>query len=125
MNKAQPRLAYAARQTSAGAPGVDLLRWPVLGRFLRWRWSRMALQLPLLLLAAVLVVHGLYGPEFAPKNLATLLSWVHFRGLLVLVLLFAGNFFCLGCPFMLPRELARWLFRPARNWPRGTGSSSL
>ena len=64
--------AYAARRADDDEPMVDLLRWPVVGRFLRWRHGRCALQLPLFLLAAVLVLHGLYGPDLAPKNLATL-----------------------------------------------------
>ena len=34
------------------------------------------------------------------------------------VLLLAGNFFCMACPFMLPRNLARRFVRPVRNWPR-------
>ena len=109
---------YTARRTTDEAPAVDLLRWPLLGRLLRWRRARLLLQVPLLLLAAVLVWHGLFGPELAPKNLATLVTWVHSRGLLVLVLLVAGNFFCFGCPFLLPRELARRFFRPVRSWPR-------
>jgi ferredoxin len=47
------------------------------------------------------------------------LSWVHFRGALVLILLGAGNFFCLSCPFMLVRDFARRFFQPRLNWPRG------
>lgn len=65
-----------------------------------------------------MVLHGLFGPTLAPKNLATTLSWVHFRGALVFVLLIAGNFFCLACPFMLVRNFAHKFFKPVRNWPR-------
>jgi ferredoxin len=65
-----------------------------------------------------MILHGLFGPTLAPKNLATTLTWVQFRGALVLVLLLAGNFFCMACPFMLPRQLARRFVRPRRNWPR-------
>ena len=97
--------AYAARHQAEGALGFDVLRLPVLGRLLGWRWSRVVFQMPVLLVAAVLVWHGLFGPELAPKNLATLITWVHYRGLLVLALLAVGNFFCFGCPFLLPREL--------------------
>ena len=100
------------------APAVDLLRWPFLGRLLGWRHARTLLQIPLFVVAALMIAHGLFGPQLAPKNLATTLSWVHFRGALVLVLLLAGNFFCLACPFMLPRNLARRFIRPRRNWPR-------
>ncbi len=70
------------------------------------------------MVSVLMVLHGLFGPTLAPKNLATTASWVHFRGALVFVLLLAGNFFCLACPFMLPRRLARRLFRPRYNWPR-------
>jgi hypothetical protein len=96
----------------------DLLRVPVLGSFLRWRRSRMVLQTPVLLLSLVMIAHAFFGPDLAPKNLAALLSWVHFRGLVVLVLLLAGNFFCMACPFMLPRDLARRLIDPRWRWPR-------
>ena len=105
-------------QTGWQSVAVDVLRWPGVGRFLRWRHVRTALQVPLLLIAALMVLHGLMGPQMAPKNLATVLSWVYYRGVLILVLLVAGNFFCLACPFMLPGNLARRFFRPARLWPR-------
>jgi hypothetical protein len=95
----------------------DLLRVAGLGTFLRWRHSRTVLQIPVFLLAGVMILHGLFGPTLAPKNLATVLTWVHFRGVLVLVLLCAGNFFCLACPFMLVRNAARRLFRPRFDWP--------
>ena len=65
-----------------------------------------------------MILHGLFGPTLAPKNLATTVTWVHFRGALVFVLLFAGNFFCMACPFMLVRNAARKFFHPVRNWPR-------
>jgi ferredoxin len=71
-----------------------------------------------LLLAAVMIYDGLSGPQVGAMNLAGVLPWIHWRGLLVLGLLVAGNIFCMGCPFLLPRTLARrWL--PARwSWPR-------
>lgn len=76
------------------------------------------MQIPLFALAALMIVHGFLGPRLAPRNLSTLLTWVHYRGALVLVLLAAGNLFCMACPFMLPRALARRFFKPIRRWPR-------
>ena len=99
-------------------PNFDLLRVPGIGAFLRWRHSRTFLQVPLLILSVVMVLHGLFGPQLAPKNLATVLTWIHFRGALILVLLCAGNFFCLACPFMLVRQMARRFLKPRFNWPR-------
>ncbi|HEY4961004.1 MAG TPA: 4Fe-4S binding protein, partial [Terriglobales bacterium] len=94
------------------------MRVPGLGHLFRWRYARPLLQLPLLVVSVAMILHGLFGPSLAPKNLATTLSWLHFRGVLVLVLLCAGNFFCLACPFMLVRQMARRLFKPRFNWPR-------
>jgi cytochrome c oxidase assembly factor CtaG len=100
------------------APGFDLLRVPLLARFLKWRHARLALQLPLLALAAVLILDGLRGPQVGALNLAGVLPWIHWRGLVILSLLAAGNVFCMACPFLLPRTLARrWLPR-GRSWPR-------
>ena len=91
---------------------------PIIGRFLSWHHARTILQIPLFLISVAMILDGLLGPSLAPKNLATTLGWVHFRGLLVLVLLCAGNFFCLACPFMLIREVARRFFKPQLNLPR-------
>ena len=103
--------------TTPVAP-TDVLTWPVIGPVLRWRHARTALQLVLLALAAVLVAHGLLGPQLAPANLSTVLTWVHYRGLLIVVLLAAGNMFCTGCPFVLVRDAARRLHAPTARWPR-------
>ena len=97
---------------------MDLLRLPLIGSLLRWRHARTLLQIPLFIISAAMILHGLFGPPLAPRNLATTVTWVHFRGALVFVLLFAGNFFCLACPFMLVRNLARKFIHPVRNWPR-------
>ena len=96
----------------------DVLRWPVVGRALRWRHLRTITQIVLLLLAAVIVAHGLFGPDLAPKNLATVLTWIHYRGLLIGALLAAGNVFCGVCPMVFVRDLGRRVHRPARHWPR-------
>jgi ferredoxin len=99
-------------------PPFDLLLVPVLGRFLKWRHSRTLLQIPLLFVSIAMIFHGLFGPSLSPKNLATVLTWVHFRGALVLVLLCAGNFFCMACPFMLARNFMRRWIHPRFTWPR-------
>jgi hypothetical protein len=96
----------------------DLLDVPVLDRLLGWRHARTLLQIPLLAVSIVMIVQGLFGPTLSPKNLATVLTWVHFRGALVLAILCAGNLFCLACPFMLVRNgMRRWV-RPRFAWPR-------
>lgn len=98
--------------------GLDLTRVPLLGPLLRWRHARLVFQFPLLIVAGLILFDGFTGPQLAPENFATTLAWVHYRGLLVVALLLVGNLFCMGCPFMLPRALAKRLMRPTRRWPR-------
>ncbi|MBZ0292968.1 MAG: FesM [Anaerolineae bacterium] len=96
----------------------DVLRIPLIGRLLRWRWGRLVLQIPLLVAAALLVIDGFTGPQTAARNLATVGAWVHYRGLVVLILLLAGNLFCMGCPFTVTRTLAKRLSIRGRRFPR-------
>jgi polyferredoxin len=96
----------------------DLLAVPWLRRLLLWKHGRTAMQIVLFMLAAIMIVDGLAGTQLAARNTATVGAWVHYRGFIVLALLLAGNLFCAGCPFILPRKLARWLGRPTRRWPR-------
>jgi cytochrome c oxidase assembly factor CtaG len=114
------REARAARPlfpTSAAAR-FDLLRMPLLGRILRWPYFRRCAQVVMAVLALAVVVDGLLGPQMSPMNLAGVLPWTYWRGFAVIALLAAGNVFCMACPFMLPRDLARRWLRPHRRWPR-------
>ncbi len=79
----------------------------------------------MLVLAAAVVLDGLRGHQMAPMNMAGVLPWVHWRGFLVLALLIAGNWFCFACPFMLPREIGKRLFRGNRHWPPALRSKWL
>jgi cytochrome c oxidase assembly factor CtaG len=110
-------LALPARP-AASSSGFDLFRVPVLGPFLRWRHARVSLQLPLLFLSGLVIFDGLSGPAAGPMNLAGVLPWIHWRGLVVLGLLAAGNVFCFACPFMLPRTVARRWLPAGWSWPR-------
>ena len=97
---------------------VDLLRMPILGSILRYRYFRKCVQAAMFLLAAAVAIDGFLGPQIAPMNLAGVLPWTHWRGLAVIALLMAGNLFCMACPFTLPRDLARKIVPPRYRWPR-------
>ena len=101
----------------------DLLNLPVIGRFLRWKHARTSMQAVLLAVSALILYDGFWGPQLAPKNLAGVLPWVHWRGFVVLALLIAGNLFCMACPFMLPRRLAKKLFPANRPGPSSCAAS--
>ena len=97
---------------------MNILRLPLVGSFLRWRYARPALQLLLLLISLAVVLHGLFGPQLAPRNLATVLTSIHWRGFLIVAIVAVGNLFCTGCPMVLARDVSRRFFHPALRWPR-------
>jgi len=97
---------------------VDVRRLPVVGPIVRWRYFRRAVQALLLVAAAGVVVHGLFGPQIAPRNLSTVSTSIHWRGLLVIGLVAIGNIFCTACPMMLVRDAGRRVVSPRFTWPR-------
>jgi cytochrome c oxidase assembly factor CtaG len=98
--------------------GIDLVRLPVLGNFLRWKHARLTLQLLAGALAGIVIYDGLRGPQVASMNLAGVLPWIHWRGVVILGLLLAGNISCMACPLTLLKPLTRCWFPEGREWPR-------
>lgn len=96
----------------------DLLSLPLIGRALKWRYGRLLLQVPFLLVALLLIYDGFTGPDRAAENLATVVPWVHYRGVVIVALLLAGNLFCMGCPFTIPRTLGKRLSLSQRRFPQ-------
>ena len=96
----------------------NVLSLPIIGPLLRWRWGRLVFQILLLVVSGFLLYDGFSGPQFAPENLSTVVTWVHYRGLIVFGFLLFGNLFCMGCPFTIPRTLAKRWAISGRRWPQ-------
>ena len=103
----------------------DLLSVPIIGAALGRPRFRRAVQSVMFALALIVIADGLFGHQMSSMNLAGTLPWTHWRGLVVISLLAAGNFFCMACPFTLARDFGRrWL--PARwHWPKRLRSKWL
>ena len=81
--------------------------------------SRRMIQITLFLLAGLIVLDGLFGPESpSAENLASVLPWTYWRSFVVIGLLLIGNIFCAVCPFTLTRRLAAGLLGRPFQWPR-------
>jgi len=106
------------RPITAPTAKMDLLSLPLIGRLLSWTRFRHAAQLLMVLIALIVVIDGLFGHQMAAMNLAGVLPWTHWRGLTVLTLLAAGNFFCFACPFNFARQLGRRVLPARWSWPR-------
>ncbi len=94
------------------------MRLPILGKFLRWKHMRLTLQLLVGGLAGIVIYDGLHGPQVASMNLAGVLPWIHWRGIVILGLLLAGNISCMACPLTLLKPVTRRWFPATCEWPR-------
>jgi polyferredoxin len=110
--------APAAGKIHPAMQPFDLLRVPVIGAFLRARYGRQSLQAISLVVMCIVIADGFIGHPMAAMNLAGVLPWNVVRAGGVLGLLFAGNLFCMACPFTLPRDLARRLGWTRLRWPQ-------
>lgn len=125
---APPVQPQAGLRATPPPRGPDLISVLGLRRLLRWRYARLLFQLPLALLALLVLIDGFGGVQLAPRNLATTTVWLHYRGLVVIALLMVGNLFCSACPLMLTRGPARLLKRllPSElRWPTALRSKAL
>lgn len=118
MKVAESGRSHGIKRTQDARVAIPRVRAAV-GYIPQYRYFRRSIQVVMLLLAAVVVADGLFGPQVAPLNLAGILPWTYWRGLAVIALLAAGNLFCMACPFTLPRDLARRFVTPLFRWPRG------
>ncbi|MDE3199399.1 MAG: cytochrome c oxidase assembly protein, partial [Acidobacteriota bacterium] len=96
----------------------DLLRVPVAGTLLRSRFGRLALQVVAFVALAGVVWDGLRGTPLSSMNLSGAVAWNFIRPVCLVGVLLVGNFFCMACPFTVPRELARFLGLARFQWPR-------
>lgn len=111
--------------TARGPEGGDLLRAPVIGRWLKTPGFRLGVRLLVLLVLVAIVLDGFLGTPDAPMNLAGTLPWTHWRGAVVVGAIVVGNVACFGCPLIAPRSLLRRWIRPSRRWPAALRSKWL
>jgi len=102
-----PEKRASARRARKPRASIDLISLPIIGSILRWPHFRRSIQAVMFLLAMIVIVDGLFGPQMGAMNLAGVLPWTHWRGLSVIALLAVGNVFCMACPFNFVRDLGR------------------
>lgn len=111
-----------SRETESDSGGVNR---PGVRALLRARGFRRGAQLLSLVVALLVIIDGVRGPQMGAMNLAGVLPWTWVRTFVVFGLLAVANVFCFACPFMLPRELARRALPASRAWPRALRSKWL
>ncbi|MBI4635783.1 MAG: 4Fe-4S binding protein [Candidatus Rokubacteria bacterium] len=114
-------LYAVALRARTGAPlggALDLLSIPWLRRLLTSAKLQPSLQLPLLVLMAIVVYLGFADVQDGGTNLATKLTWTIWWAGIIFTFVLAGRVWCLACPFGALNEWASRLSDASRNLPR-------
>jgi len=84
-------------------------------------WPQLVLRLVVVSLFLMVIYAGIVGTPIAERNFATVVTWNLWWGGLIVLVFFAGTFWCGICPW---DSLAQWMVR-RRLWRRGPEASSL
>lgn len=121
---------YVAGVRARGAP--DLLAVPLIRRWFTSRLFQLALQLPVLVVTALVVVLGFADVQDPALNLATRLTWTLWWAGVVFTVVLAGRLWCVACPVGASNEWTarlsgarRRMARPFRNLWWATGAFIL
>ena len=112
------RLRATSRAARHGEP-LDLLSIPWLRALLTSRALQPALQVPMLVLMAVVIIVGLGDVQDGGVNLATKLTWTIWWAGVIFTFALLGRVWCLACPFGALNEWTSRLAAPLRRLPRG------
>lgn len=95
----------------------DLLRRPVIARFLRSRWYPSALQIPVFAVFGAILYFLFAASASAHDNLGSVLVWIVWWPLLPLILLLFGRFWCAVCPMSGLSDLVQRIVGQRRAVP--------
>ena len=93
-----------------------------LSRFVNWRGFQPLLQIPMLMLIAVIAYLGFFDIQDGAKNLATKLTWILWWPGIIFTFVLVGRLWCVMCPFGALNEWAANLSKPGRLFPKGLRS---
>jgi polyferredoxin len=100
----------------------NVLDIPWLRRFVTWKGFQPVLQIPTLVVIAVIAILGFSDIQDGAKNLATKLTWILWWPGIIFTFILVGRLWCVMCPFGSLNEWAANLFRPSRVFPKSLRS---
>ncbi len=92
-------LELAQKQNGFPLNRLDLFSYPKVKAALRSRFFRFSLQLFFVLIFAIVIIAGIFGNQNPALNIAPILTWTIWWGLLPVVIIFAGKIWCYVCPW--------------------------
>ncbi len=99
------RVGERAARSADRPDRFDLLSIPLIGAAFRSRVFRFVLQAVVVALFLLIIAAGLWGHQNPALNIAPILTWTIWWGMLIILILFAGKAWCYVCPW---DALAGW-----------------
>ncbi len=113
------KAAATSREAYIQDHRIDILRLPVIGTLLKWRWLQPLVEVPMLLVFILAIIVGIWGTQEPSQNFATMLIWVYWWSLVILTFVLVGRIWCFFCPL---GAVGEWLNRRVgtlnRKWPK-------
>ena len=113
------KAAETSREAYIQDHRMDILRLPVIGTLLKWRWLQPLIEVPTLLIFLLVIYVGIWGTQEPSQNLATMLIWIYWWSLVIFTFVLVGRIWCFFCPL---GAVGEWLNRRVgslnRKWPK-------
>ena len=97
----------------------DILRLPVVGALLKWRWLQPLIEIPMVITFVLVIIVGIWGTQEPSQNLATMLIWIYWWSMIIFSFVLVGRIWCFICPLGAVGEwVSRRIGTFGRKWPK-------
>ncbi|MFH1978074.1 MAG: 4Fe-4S binding protein [Candidatus Aenigmatarchaeota archaeon] len=96
----------------------NLLEIGIINRFVRWKYYKLFLQIPTLLIFLVVLFFGFFGPVNSALNVNTILTWTIWWAAVIFTFVLAGRLWCTACPFGFLGDISQKVFSLRKKFPR-------
>lgn len=95
----------------------DLLQIRWVKALVKWRYFQLILQLPNVLIFALVIYLGFFDIQDGGRNFATKITWTIWWAAIIFAFVLVGRFWCTMCPFGALTVWTSRIFRPIRRFP--------
>ena len=96
----------------------NFLNLPVIKKMIRWKYFRLAINIPNLIIFGFVIVYGFIDIQNASRNIATPLTWVLWWSAVIFTFVLIGRVWCAVCPFAFLGDVVQKIFSFNKKFPK-------